>query len=75
MNDIYYMCTIFSIQNVGGLLDMKQNKRPGTLVLEEIKFDNVYKRKVMKSGHVAKVYVPKEMIGRYVYVILPKEVD
>lgn len=54
---------------------MKQNKRPGTLVLEEIKFDNVYKRKVMKSGHVAKVYVPKEMIGRYVYVILPKEVD
>ena len=44
--------------------------RKGTLVLQEIKFDHVFKRKVTKSGHVGKVYLPKELIGRTVYVIV-----
>ena len=46
-----------------------KNYRHGTLVLEEIKFDHVFKRKVMKSGNVAKVYLPKELIGETVYII------
>lgn len=44
--------------------------RKGTLILSEIKFDHVFKRKVTKSGHVGKIYLPRELIGHQVYVIV-----
>lgn len=43
--------------------------RKGRLTLQEIRFDHVFKRKVTKSGHVGKIYLPKELIGMTVYVI------
>jgi len=46
-----------------------KNYKPGTLVLQEIKFDYVFKRKVMKSGKVGRVYLPKELIDEVVYVV------
>jgi len=47
-----------------------KNFKKGSLILEEIKFDHIFKRTVMKSGSVAKVYLPKELIGKNVYVIV-----
>ena len=46
------------------------NKKSGTLILEQIKFDDSLKRKVMRSGKVAKIYLPKNLIGKYVYVVI-----
>ena len=44
--------------------------RKGTLILEEIKFDHVFKRKVMRSGKVGKIYLPKELVDKNVVVIV-----
>lgn len=46
-----------------------KNFKKGTIVLEQIKFDHIFKRKVMRSGSVGKVYLPKECIGRNVLVV------
>jgi len=46
-----------------------KNYRKGTLILQEIKYDHLFKRTVMKSGNVAKIYLPKELIGQSVYVV------
>ena len=51
---------------------IKMNKkcyRKGTLILEEIKFDHVFKRKVMRSGKVGKIYLPKELVDKTVVVV------
>ena len=47
--------------------------RTGTLILKEIKFDRFFKRTVMRSGKVGKVYLPKELIGKQVCVVV--EID
>ena len=46
-----------------------KNFRQGALIVEEIKFDHIFKRKVMKSNNVGKIYLPKELIGKNVYVV------
>lgn len=47
----------------------KRNYKSGSLILQEIKFDHVFKKTVMKSGHVGKIYLPKELVGKTVYVV------
>lgn len=49
---------------------LESSHKPGSLFLQEIKFDYVFKRLVMKSGKVGKVYLPRELIGRRVYVVI-----
>jgi len=53
----------------------KKNHRLGSLFLEEIKFDHVFKRKVMRSGNVGKIYLPKEMIGKNIYVVVQMDAN
>lgn len=47
-----------------------RNFKKGTLILQEIKFDHVFKRKVMRSGNVGKIYLPKELVGKSVIVVV-----
>jgi len=49
---------------------LESSHKPGTLFLREIKFDYIFKRKVMRSGKVGKIYLPKDLIGKHVYVVL-----
>ena len=46
--------------------------KKGRLILQEIKYDHVFKRTVMKShkGTIGKIYLPKELIGKSVYVVV-----
>ena len=48
----------------------EKSYRKGTLVLSEVQFDHVFKRTVMRSGRVGKVYLPKELIGKNVYIVV-----
>lgn len=51
---------------------MKVSKTKGMVVLEQIKFDDTLKRKVMKNNDTSgKVTLPKELIGKEVYIIVP----
>ena len=47
-----------------------KNYKKGSLFLEEIKFDHVFKRTVMRSGSVGKIYLPRELIGKNVLVVV-----
>jgi len=47
-----------------------KNFKEGSLILKEIKFDHIFKRTVMRSGKVGKVYLPKELIGKSIYIIV-----
>ena len=47
----------------------EKSYRKGSLILDEIKYDHLFKRTVMRSGKVAKIYLPKELIGQSVYVV------
>jgi len=47
------------------------NYKKGRLVLEEIKFDQVFKRQVKPhSVSSGRIYLPKELLGKTVYVIV-----
>ena len=50
-----------------------KNYHKGTLVLKEIKFEQAFKRKVMRSGQVGKIYLPKNLIGMSIYVVVSEE--
>ena len=52
-----------------------ENKKlgKGTLSLKEVKYDYGYLKTVMRSGHVGKIYLPKHLIGKEIYIIIPKE--
>ena len=45
----------------------------GKIVLNEIEYDYGWIKTVMGSGHVGKVYVPKDLIGKKVRIIPVKE--
>ena len=47
-----------------------KNCKKGSLILNEIKFDHIFKRHVMRSGKVGKIYLPKELIDQDVYVVV-----
>lgn len=49
-----------------------KTNRKGTLIIDDIKFDDSWRRKVMRSGEVAKIYLPKTLIDKDVFVILPR---
>jgi len=50
---------------------MKTKKTTGRLILKEIKFDQVYQRKVSKNNDSSgKITLPKELIGKHVYVVV-----
>ncbi len=51
-----------------------QDAREGRLVLKEIHFDQVYKRKTMKHNKTAcRVCLPMDVLGKTVYVVVPKK--
>ena len=50
----------------------KKNIKKGRLVLDDIKFDQVLKRRVMRSGNVGKIYTPKDFIDRDIFIVLPR---
>ena len=50
-----------------------KNNHNGTLILKEIKFEQVLKRKVMRSDKVGKIYLPRNLIGKSVYVVIEEE--
>jgi len=55
---------------------MTLKKRKGLLILEQINFEYVYKRKVTTNNKTSsKVTLPKELIGKYVYVIVDSGED
>ena len=47
-------------------------KTKGRLSLKEIEFNRVFKKKVMRSDQVGKIYLPRELIGKDVYVVVDK---
>ena len=49
---------------------IKKYYKRGTLFLESIRFDHVIKRTVTRSGTVGKIYLPRELIGKEVYVLV-----
>jgi putative transposon-encoded protein len=50
---------------------MATKKTKGTLIIKQIEFDQVYKRRVGKNNDSScKVALPKEMEGRTVYVVV-----
>ena len=52
------------------------NKTKGTLILKQINFDDIYKKKVGRNAPGSgKVSLPERYIGKHVYVIIPKEGD
>ena len=57
----------------GVLIMANKNNHNGTLILKEIKFEQVLKRKVMRSDKVGKIYLPKNLIGKEVYVVIEEE--
>ena len=48
-------------------------KTKGRLILKEIEFNRVFKKKVMRSDKVGKIYLPRELIGKDVYVVVDKK--
>lgn len=53
---------------------MVLKKRKGVLILEQIKFDYVLKKKVTKNNKTSgKVTMPKELIGKSVYIIVDRD--
>jgi len=50
---------------------MKEQKIKGRLILKEIEFDRVWKKIVSKNNETSgKVQLPKDLIGKEVYIIL-----
>lgn len=50
---------------------MKISKKKGILILEQISFEDAYKKKVIKNNDTSgKVTLPKELIGKEVYIIV-----
>lgn len=45
-------------------------KKKGRLEIEVINFNQIFKRKVMRSGKVGKIYLPRELIDKEVYVVI-----
>ncbi|MCK5261518.1 MAG: DUF2080 family transposase-associated protein [Thermoplasmatales archaeon] len=53
---------------------MTVNKTKGRLILQEIKFSQVYERKVHKcNDRAGKITLPFELIGKKVYVVVEPE--
>ena len=52
------------------MIKLNKSYKTGSLVLKEIKFDHIFKRTVMRSDKVGKVYLPRELIGKNVYIIV-----
>ncbi len=53
---------------------MTVKKTQGQLVLKEIKFEQIYQRRVHKSNSSSgKVTLPFELIGKSVYVIVEED--
>lgn len=46
------------------------NYEIGRLIIDKVSFDHIFKRRVMKSGKVGKIYLPKELIGFDVFVVV-----
>ncbi|MFW6026371.1 MAG: DUF2080 family transposase-associated protein [Candidatus Woesearchaeota archaeon] len=55
----------------------EKNKKPGKLVLKQVDLEDVEIKKVHKSGNkdrvYGRIYLPKEWIGKKVYVGLKNE--
>lgn len=50
---------------------MKIKKKKGILIIEQIEFDDALKKKVVKNNKTSgKITVPKELIGKEVYVVI-----
>ncbi len=52
-------------------MDMKMKKKKGIIIIEQIEFRDIRKRKVMKNNDTSgKVNVPTPWIGKEVYVVV-----
>ena len=50
---------------------MEAKKRSGVLILDQIKFDYTFKKKVIKNNNTSgKITVPKGLIGKEVYIVV-----
>ena len=50
---------------------MKQKSIKGRLILQEISFDKVWKKKVTKNNlSSGKITLPKDLIGKQVYIVV-----
>ena len=49
---------------------MKNEKTKGRLILKEIEFEQVWKKTVVRNNDTSgKVQVPKDLIGKEVYIV------
>ena len=52
----------------------KRIKKSGTLILEQVSFSEILTRHVCKNNSTSgKISVPRDLIGKQVYVIIPEE--
>lgn len=53
---------------------MKLTKTNGSLVLQEVKFENYLKKRVISNNKTSgKITLPKSLVGKEVYIIVPEE--
>ena len=53
---------------------MRKKDVKGVLVLEQIEFDQIYKRTVHRSNKTSgKITLPSELIGEEIYAVMPKK--
>jgi putative transposon-encoded protein len=51
---------------------MKIQKKKGLLILEQISFNDAFKKKVIRNNDTSgKITVSKDLIGKEVYIVVP----
>jgi len=51
---------------------MKMKKKKGLLIIEQIEFEDAFKKRVIKNNDTSgKINLPKDLIGKEVYVVVP----
>ncbi len=53
---------------------MKLKKTNGTLILQEVKFENYLKKRVISNNKTSgKITLPRSLVSKEVYIIIPEE--
>lgn len=51
---------------------MYMKKKKGILIIEQIQFEDAFKKRVIKNNDTSgKITLPKDLIGKEVYIVVP----